>query len=126
MKNIPAFDFKEPYTGFEQDGEIHLWLVSRLWHLSENLPIFEFEVASFNGFDQDVWFGNQQKATINNVLKHLKKIEKANFEHPIILSQDGIVLDGVHRICRAYLDGRKTIPAVKFEIDPMPDRKDSI
>jgi hypothetical protein len=100
--------------------------VNRLWQLSKNLPIFEYEVASFNGFDQDVWFGNQQKPTINNVLDHLKKIEKADFEYPIILSRDGIVLDGVHRICRAYLDGRKTISAVKFEIDPTPDRTESI
>lgn len=100
--------------------------MSRLWQLTFNLPIFEYEVASFNGFDQDIWFGNQQKPTINNILKHFEKIEKADFEYPIILSRDGIVLDGVHRICRAYLDGRKTIPAVRFDIDPISDRTELI
>jgi hypothetical protein len=119
-------NLKEPYAGFEINGEINLWLVSRLWQLSAKLPIFEYEVASFNGFDQDVWFANQQKPTINNILKHLKKIEKADFEYPIILSQNGTVLDGVHRICRAYLDGRKTIPAVQFVTDPSPDRLEKI
>jgi disulfide oxidoreductase YuzD len=71
---------------------------------------------------QDVWFGNQQKPTINNVLAHFKKIEKADFEYPIIISSEGIVLDGVHRICKAYLVQRKTIPAVRFADDPEPDK----
>lgn len=82
-------------------------------------------MASFNGFDKDVWFGTYRIPTLNNILKHLKKIETATFDHPIILSKDGVVLDEVHRICRAHLDGRKTIPAVKFEEDPEPDRKTS-
>jgi hypothetical protein len=120
--HIPKFEFNEPFAGFEKDGSIYLWRVSRLWELSADLPIFEFEVSSFNGFDQDVWFGNQQKPTLNNMLAHFKKIESANYEKPIILNQDGVVLDGVHRLCKAYLEGRKTIPAVKFEVDPTPDK----
>lgn len=83
LKPFPNFDLSNPFTGFEQDGEIRLWLVQRLWPLSKNLPVFEYEVASFNGYDQDVWFGNQQKPTINNVLAHLKKIEKADFEYSV-------------------------------------------
>lgn len=121
-KETPKFEFNEPFAGFEKDGSVYLWRVSRLWDLSANLPAFDFEVTSFNGFDQDVWFGNLQKPTLNNVLAHFKKIEIANYEKPIILNQDGVVLDGVHRLCKAYLEGRKTIPAVKFEVDPTPDR----
>lgn len=123
MTQMPAFDIKEPFVGFERNGEIHLWLTRRLWELAEGLPVFEYEVASFNGFDKDVWFGSQHKPTVNKVLEHYKKIERATFDHPIILSQDGTLFDGVHRLCRARLDGRKTIPAVKFEVDPEPDRK---
>lgn len=126
MSNFPAFDFKEPFVGFEQDGEIRLWLTKRLWELSKDLPVFEYEVASFNGFDKDVWLGSQHKPTVNKVLEHYKKIQNADFRYPIILSQNGVVLDGVHRICRAHLDGRKTIPAVQFEVDPTPDHKHPI
>lgn len=100
--------------------------VSNADTLGITIPVFEYEVASFNGFDKDVWFGSQHKPTVNKVLEHYKKIEGANFDHPIILSQDGMVLDGVHRICRAHLDGRKTIPAVRFKVDPEPDRKHPI
>lgn len=115
-------DFNDAFAGFEQDGEVRLWRIARLWELSKSLPTFEYEVASFNGFDKDVWFGSFQTPTLNKILEHFKKIETATFDHPIILSQDGVVLDGVHRICRAHLDDKKTIPAVRFEIDPEPDR----
>jgi hypothetical protein len=30
-------------------------------------------------------------------------------------------MDGMHRIARALLDGRSTIPAVRFETLPEPD-----
>lgn len=123
MTEIPKFQFDEPFAGFEQDGEVRLWRVERLWEFSKDLPVFDYEISSFNGFDKDVWFGQQQKPTINNVLEHFRKIEKADMKYPIILSREGIVLDGVHRICRAHLAGQRTVLAVQFEIDPEPDRK---
>lgn len=30
-------------------------------------------------------------------------------------------MDGMHRIARAILEGRSTVRAVQFEIDPEPD-----
>ncbi|MCF8059960.1 MAG: hypothetical protein K9K67_11725 [Bacteriovoracaceae bacterium] len=109
------------HTGFEKDGVVYLWYTERLWELTKTLSVFEFEVSSFNGFDKNVWFGPNQEPTVNKVLEHMKKIENADLNFPIILSQENIVLDGVHRICRAHLEGRKKIPAVRFEIDPEPD-----
>lgn len=123
MAEVPKFNIKEPFVGLVRNNEVYLWLTHRLWELAKNLPIFEYKVETFNGFDQDVWFGSQHKPTVNKVLEHYKKIEKANFDHPIILSHDELILDGVHRICRAHLDGRKTIPAVRFQVDPEPDQK---
>lgn len=102
-------------------NQVFTWYTERLWKLAAELPVFEFEVATFNCFNEDVWFGGVHTPTVNKVLEHYRKIAKANFEYPIIFSQDGSIFDGVHRICRAHLDGRKTIPAVKFEQDPEPD-----
>ncbi len=41
--------------------------------------------------------------------------------YPIILGNDGRVMDGMHRIARALLEGHATIKAVQFEIQPGPD-----
>jgi hypothetical protein len=40
---------------------------------------------------------------------------------PIILGFDGRVMDGMHRVARAMLEGRTTIPAVQFVTHPAPD-----
>ena len=101
--------------------QVYTWYTERLWKLAAELPVFEFEVSRFDCFDEDVWFGGTHKPTVNKVLEHYRKIANATFEYPIIFSHDGSIFDGVHRICRAHLDGRKTIPAVKFTIDPEPD-----
>ena len=120
---MASIDIKEKFVSLDREGEIHVWFTKRLWELSKELPVFEYEVASFGCFDEDIWFGDQHKPTVNKVLDHYKRIESASFEYPIILSQDGSLFDGAHRICRAYIDGRKTIPAVKFAVDPEPDRR---
>jgi hypothetical protein len=40
---------------------------------------------------------------------------------PVILSSDGRVMDGMHRICKALLQGLDEVDAVRFNQDPEPD-----
>jgi len=40
---------------------------------------------------------------------------------PIILSSDGRVMDGMHRVCKALLQSLSDIEAVRFVDDPEPD-----
>jgi hypothetical protein len=51
----------------------------------------------------------------------MKLVNAADIRYPIILDKDGRVMDGMHRVCRAILDGVVKIPAVRFEADPDPD-----
>lgn len=41
--------------------------------------------------------------------------------YPVILSADGRLMDGGHRIAKAWLSGATTISAVRFTTDPEPD-----
>ena len=40
---------------------------------------------------------------------------------PIILSSNGRVMDGMHRVAKTVSQGRTTIEAVQFTCDPEPD-----
>jgi hypothetical protein len=40
---------------------------------------------------------------------------------PIILSSEGRVMDGMHRVCKALVENRAEIEAVRFVHDPAPD-----
>lgn len=119
MKTVFVSDGHSHST--EKNGKKHTWYVKRLWVLSVGLPEFDFDVSSFNGYEEDFWFGDRIKPTIKKVLEHHHKILNADITFPIIISEDGLIMDGVHRICRAYLENRKTIRAVRFEKNPDPD-----
>jgi hypothetical protein len=63
----------------------------------------------------------------SNVLHLMLKdevVQAVDLSHPIILGDDGRVMDGMHRVVRALLEGRATIAAVRFDVDPEPDHRD--
>lgn len=51
-------------------------------------------------------------------------IGETDLNFPIILSSDGRIMDGMHRVAKALLEGRGTIEAVRFRQDPEPDYED--
>ena len=59
--------------------------------------------------------------TVRKVVEHAKLIAEVDTSHPIILGHAGRVIDGMHRIVRALLEGRTEIDAVRFPSLPKPD-----
>jgi hypothetical protein len=51
----------------------------------------------------------------------MKRIMKADLNYPIILDEDGEIIDGRHRVIKALYLGHKTIKAVRFDTNPEPD-----
>ena len=46
--------------------------------------------------------------------KDTVRIENANLSYPIIVSYDGNIIDGMHRLSKAYIDNIKYINAYQF------------
>lgn len=104
------------------NGKKHIWNVESLWRLSKDLEVFQFRINDFDGFDEDYWFGDRHQPTIRKILEHHRKILDADYSYPIIIGEDGSIMDGVHRICRAFIEGKEFVPAVRFEKNPLPDK----
>ena len=51
----------------------------------------------------------------------MKLMDAADLSFPIILSADGAVMDGMHRVAQALRAGHGGIQAVQFSQDPPPD-----
>ena len=82
----------------------------------------EVPLESISELDEPFWFsGGSETATCRAVADHARLILGTDLQHPIILSADGRVMDGMHRVAKAYLEGRATIPAVRLEFAPEPD-----
>jgi hypothetical protein len=94
-----------------------------IWAAAEGKPQVAVELATLNILDEVVWFGGPKdvKPTIRVVAERARDIFDADLSFPIIMTKSGDVLDGAHRIARAYLQGLQTIPAVVLDGWPPPD-----
>lgn len=100
------------------------WAVDRLVELSRDFPIADVDISTIGDVDAVYWFDETETPTVRWVVEHIRLIEEVDVEYPIILGPDGQVMDGMHRIARALLEGRATIRAVRFEHLPEPDHRD--
>lgn len=98
------------------------WNIHRLIELTRNLPRERVPLSAIRELDEPYWSGQPgQQLTCRNVVEHTRLILDCDFTYPIILSSDGRVMDGMHRVCKALLEGHSDIEAVRFISDPEPD-----
>ena len=96
----------------------HHWSIPRLFELSKNLPVMEVPIDCLN-----VWH-NYEKLSSRKLVMHMKAVNAADLNYPIILDEDGEIMDGRHRIMKAMLLGHTTIKAVRFDENPSPCKVD--
>ena len=64
------------------------------------------------------------KLNLREMVMHMKAVNDANLNFPIIMDEDGEIMDGRHRIMKALLTGEETIKAVRFDENPAPCKVD--
>ena len=69
--------------------------------------------------------GYGSSATPGQVM-HMKAVNDADLKRPIILDEDGELMDGRHRLMKAMLLGKKTIKAVRFDENPSPCQVEAV
>ena len=110
---IPEF-----YSTAVQEAKIgrHIWSIARLFELTNDLPVMETPLDHLY-----VWH-KYPNLTLRQMVMHMKTVQAADLSCPIILDEDGEIMDGRHRIMKAILQGEKTIKAVRFDENPEPCR----
>lgn len=92
----------------------HSWSISRLFELARELPIMNVPLNHLN------LYYTYKKLTLREMVMHMKAVDAADLERPIILDEDGELMDGRHRLMKAMLLGSETIKAVRFDENPSP------
>lgn len=98
------------------DGSIPFVRMQQLWDMAAGLPCKKVRVSELNALDEVRWFSERMNKlpTCRAVAEHARDIYEADFRFPIILSPSGVVLDEMHRLCKAFLEGMKEIDAVQL------------
>lgn len=113
---------RKQYHFWPADQGFDAWDVDRLIALSQRLPIERVAIDAIGEVDTAYWFdGGNELPTVRKVVEHARLMSEVDVSHPIILGPDGRVMDGMHRIARALLEGRPIIEAVRFAALPEPD-----
>lgn len=109
-----SFTFEE--SNYERGNK--RWMATTLLRAchDQGLEPFEYPLACYdmsskyfplNNTDDFVW--------------QMKRCMNSDYNIPIILDNFGNVCDGNHRICKAILEGKRTILAYRLQYMPEPD-----
>lgn len=110
------------YAENEYSDGTNIWSALKLHKAAQGLVAFDVPLASINlsGYP----WGEQ--INTNSLIFHFKRIQEADLNFPIIYDDEGIIADGWHRICKAILEKRQTIKAVRLNKMPEPDRAEQV
>lgn len=97
------------------------WDVLKLIELSKNFEVIQVPLSEIRELKETYWFGLGAPPITEDIAQHAKQIYEADTSYPIILCPESKVMDGMHRVCKAFLESRKTISAVKFAKLHEPD-----
>jgi hypothetical protein len=98
------------------------WDVRRLVRLSRELPVQAVPLAQLVELDSEHWYGHGNiRPTVRSIVEHCQLMLAAELAYPIILDSAGRVMDGMHRVSKALMQGHTHINAVQFGQDPAPD-----
>ena len=94
------------------------WDVERLWALAQDLHVTLMQHTDFREWYEYGW---EAELTLRGVVDHMRRVLEADLSYPIILSAEGNIMDGCHRLARAGLEG-VPVRMVRFQKTPAPDR----
>jgi hypothetical protein len=94
-----------------------VWSVTNLVARAKDLEPFDLPLAAIYA-DTDVW---TPTGSAYGMAFHMRRALDVDTSYPVILSQEGFIMDGWHRVLRALIDGKATIKAVRFQSTPPHD-----
>src|SRR4030095_15550994 len=85
------------------------WDVDRLVALTRDFPVQQVPLNDIDEIGEPFSSEFDDRASWKSIVEHIRLIETADLRYPIILSSEGRVMDGMHRVIKALLAGRETI-----------------
>jgi len=109
------------YHFWPGEGGLDAWDVDRLIGLVADLPVEEVALDDLPEIDSVYWFDEREQPTVRKVIEHFRRVGEVDPSYPIILGPGNRVMDGMHRVAQALLDGRRAIRARRLDELPEPD-----
>lgn len=113
---------RKQYYLRKSDQGLLAWDIDNLVSLTTNLEAIELPLSDIRELNEPYWYDLEgDKPTCKSISNHIRLIQSADLSHPIIVCPEGRVMDGMHRVVKAHLEGRKCVSAYRMPILPPPD-----
>ena len=112
---------RKQYHFWPSRSGLDAWDVDRLIELTVELPVEDVPLDELQEIDSDYWFDDSDRPTVRKIVEHFRLVQGVEPSYPIIVGPDNRVMDGMHRVARALLDGSPTVRAVRLQEIPEPD-----
>lgn len=109
----PPFDKQSCRLGKEY------FSVARLAQLTAEFEVMDIPLAHMN------LYNTYDNLSLREMAGHIVSVNNADMTKPIILDEDGCIMDGRHRIMHAIVNGIESVKAVRFDVNPTPCSVDS-
>ena len=96
------------------------WQVSHLWKASSWIKPFELDVNEARSRCAGGWLDHLPQLDHREVTPELTRLWAADLSYPIVVHPVGWIMDGYHRIGKAFMRGDKSILAVQFTDASLP------
>ena len=93
---------------FSEEG--NAWLADTLWRAAEPLRAVPLQVNWLIDEDWNI-----------HAFEEVHRVLVADLKYPIILTPDGYICEGHHRVLKCLFLGQRTIHAVQLDEMPKPD-----
>ncbi len=115
---------RKQYHFWPGERGLDAWDVDRLIEVTKDAPIEEVVLTDLPEIDSVYWFDSSDAPTVRKIVEHFRLMQEVDLSYPIIIGPDNRIMDGMHRVARALVEGRKTITAVRLLKVPDPDYRD--
>lgn len=116
-------DDEEPHTSYRHfySHGGSTWAVPDLWKAEGIKPVtmpLEDVVDIEALLDSHIWSCGYM--SVRDIVREADRIKNADMSYPIILTPDGAIADGVHRVIRAWRERQSSLLVVKLKAMPQP------
>lgn len=101
---------------------LQAWDVHKLIAATAELQPEILPLAAVQELDETYWYETDgSMPTCRSLAEHMRLVQEADLSYPIIIGPEGRVMDGMHRVVKALLEGRQQILAYRLRVLPAPD-----
>lgn len=100
-----------------QDHHGDIYSALKLIEQSKKYKVFELPLIGVQ-LSRNAW----NIETLSDFIHHVDRMKYTDLNNPIILDVEGVICDGLHRLCKAIIEGKTTIKAIRLEEMPFKDR----